>query len=161
MNYASKRTKFQVIPNNSTTTASPLCKHCARCTNMTLGNLVRCAYTKNKAMADKSLRTPLNQVVRQRALWDHLRQAFFAPGIDSDALSDTPALIQDERLAYPCRCRKVRLPKAPSTLTSSSCAMRSGARSPEPLSSVQRPGRSPSTPAKAHHAHLHRNSTSS
>jgi hypothetical protein len=42
-----------------------------------------------------------------------LRLTFFAPGVDSDALSDAPALAHHERLAYPCCCRQATASSPP------------------------------------------------
>jgi hypothetical protein len=83
-----------------------LCKVCLRHTNVSLGELVRTAYTKNQAMRQAAPELPLHRVVRQRALWARLRLTFFAPDADPDALSIAPALTYRERLAYPCCCRR-------------------------------------------------------
>eukprot|EP00045_Choanoeca_perplexa_P021974 m.8024 g.8024 ORF g.8024 m.8024 type:complete len:152 (+) comp9002_c0_seq2:665-1120(+) len=81
-----------------------LCPICAHHTSTTLGELVRIAYTKNQVMREET-EGPLHRLVRQRALWSSFRQTFFAPNVDSDALSNAPALAHYERLAYPCHCR--------------------------------------------------------
>jgi hypothetical protein len=87
---------------------STLCARCAQHTSATLGELVRQAYAKNQHMSKAE--APLSRVVRQRALWTRLRTTFFVIGVDSDALSDVPALAQHERLAYPCSCH-LQLPE--------------------------------------------------
>ena len=118
-----KRAKLQGTPSRpivKTTTSQPtwLCARCAHSTRVTLGELVRFAYDKNQDMRKAAEVTPLRRVVLQRALWARLRTTFFAPGVDSDALAEGPALAQHERLAYPCQCRQPNpLPRtaAPST----------------------------------------------
>eukprot|EP00045_Choanoeca_perplexa_P015442 m.194146 g.194146 ORF g.194146 m.194146 type:complete len:170 (+) comp16993_c0_seq20:2287-2796(+) len=114
MSLASKRAKMQVIPNNtnertSASHSSLFCEHCTLSTNVTLDELVRRAYIKNQSMR-LAAEPPLHRVVRQRALWTSLRQTFFAPGVDSDALSEAPALTHHERMAYPCHCRRNSAP---------------------------------------------------
>ena len=121
MNYTSiatsKRAKLSAAMQsnpNANKTPTWLCARCAYHTSVTLGELVRIAHAKNQAMR-QAVEVPLNRVVRQRALWAKLRMTFFAPGVDSDALAEAPALAQHERLAYPCRCR-CRQTNPPSTM---------------------------------------------
>ena len=97
--FTSKRASLQAIIMKP----QYLCVHCAQHTTATLGELVRHAHAKNQAMR-QATDGSLSRVVRQRALWTSLRKTFFAPGVDSEALSDSPALAQHERLAYPCSC---------------------------------------------------------
>jgi len=96
-------TIFTAKRASSITKSQLLCVACAQHTTATLGELVRHAHAKNQAMR-QATDGSLSRVVRQRALWTSLRKTFSAPGADSEALSDSPALAQHERLAYPCSC---------------------------------------------------------
>jgi transposase len=93
-------------PKRAKPGSSLCCTNCSTHTT-TLGELVRSAYAKNQAMTQAGPR--LHRVVRQRALWPRLRLAFFAPGVDLDAISEEPALSYHERLALPC-CRNPNEP---------------------------------------------------
>ena len=116
--HAPKRAKFEANPNRDSTRLElqSLCVHCAQHTTATLGELVRHAHAKNQAMR-QATDSSLSRVVRQRALWTSLRKTFFAPGVDSEALSNSPALAQHERLAYPCSCSQTcQAPQSPTLI---------------------------------------------
>jgi hypothetical protein len=76
----------------------------------TLGKLVRVAYEKNSIMSDAQTKgkAALRAVVGQRRLWLSLRKTFFAPNVDTDLLSESPALLPAELASYPCHCHAKR-----------------------------------------------------
>jgi hypothetical protein len=69
-------------------------------THQTVGDLVEVAYNKNKHMKAQALTSDepcLRKTVLQRALWESLRETFFAPDADTDALADAPVSISKQQ----------------------------------------------------------------
>lgn len=65
--------------------------------NMTLGELVSCAYKKNRGVAHSTREPRFGTYACQKLLWQRLQGLFFAPDADVDMLAASSALSEDEQ----------------------------------------------------------------